>query len=344
MRAARWYARGDVRVVDVPDPGAPPAGWLRLKVLACGLCGTDVEEYTAGPVMTPLTPHPLTGRCAPLTLGHEFVGVVEEAGAGAGFAPGDTVAVDGTMSCGRCDRCRAGRYNMCAVSGQLGQQGDGGLAEYALAPASCCVAYAGIPATVAAFAEPLSVAVRAVSRGEVAPGATVAVLGGGTVGLLTARVAVLAGASRVVVVEPHPHRRELATRFGADAVAPDGAADAVGAGMDVVFEAAGVPAVASTAVRLTARAGTTVLLSVFDADVAVPMMDLLLGEKRLVASLSHLRDTDFPRAVELLCSGAVDPTPLVSDRIGLADVVPRGLDALVADPARHLKILVEPWE
>lgn len=340
MKAARWYARGDVRVVDVPDPGAPPPGWLRLKVLACGICGTDVEEYTAGPVLTPVTPHPLTGRCAPLTLGHEFVGVVDAVGPDTPYAAGDTVAVDGTMSCGTCDWCRAGRYNMCAVSGQLGQQGDGGLAEYALAPASCCVAYAGIPATTAAFAEPLSVAVRAVSRGEVAPGATVAVVGGGTVGLLTARVAVLAGASRVVVVEPHPHRRGLAAHFGAEGVAPDDAP----AGMDVVFEAAGVPAVASAAVRMTGRAGTTVLLSVFDDDVAVPMLDLLLGEKRLVASLSHLRDADFPRAVELLCSGDVDPRPLISDRVPLSEVVPRGLDALVADPARHLKILVEPWE
>ncbi|MGA8115377.1 MAG: alcohol dehydrogenase catalytic domain-containing protein, partial [Actinocatenispora sp.] len=183
----------------VDDPPAPSEGWVLLRVLACGLCGTDVEEYTAGPVLVPTSPHPLTGRCAPLTLGHEFVGAVAAVGAGVTLTPGTTVAVDGNMWCGRCSWCLAGRQNLCPQLAQLGQQADGGLADLVLAPAYSCVPYAGIEPTVAVFAEPLSVAVRAVARGRVAPGDRVGVAGGGTIGLLTAQAARLAGAATVLV-------------------------------------------------------------------------------------------------------------------------------------------------
>src|SRR5687768_9547414 len=97
MRAARWYGRGDVRVEDLPDLGAPPAGWVRVTVEACGICGTDVEEFTAGPNVVPVEPHPLTGRCAPLTLGHEAVGVVDVVGDGVDLEPGTRVAVEGNL-------------------------------------------------------------------------------------------------------------------------------------------------------------------------------------------------------------------------------------------------------
>ncbi|MGA8114137.1 MAG: zinc-binding dehydrogenase, partial [Actinocatenispora sp.] len=136
--------------------------------------------------------------------------------------------------------------------------------------------------------------------------------------------------------------------FGADlaldpAQAPeafDAATD--GHGLDVVIDAAGLPAVSAAAVRWTRRGGRTVLLGVFDADVPVGMLDLLTGEKEIIACLSHSHDGDFPRAVALLESGAVDPRPLLSDRIGLDETVERGFDALVAAPDRHLKVVVLP--
>ncbi len=348
MKAARWYGRRDVRVNEIDEPGEPPTGWVRLRVQACGLCGTDVEEFTSGPVFAPRTPHPLTGQCAPLTLGHEFVGVVDMVGRQVDLAVGTSVAVDGNMWCGRCSWCLSGRPTLCPQLAQLGLQADGGLAELVLAPAYSCVPYAGIEPTVAVFAEPLSVAVRAVARGRVGSGDRVGVVGGGTIGLLIAQVARSAGAATVLVVEPHADRRELATRFGADrALDPQHASEAIdeltaGHGLDVVFDAAGIPAVSSTAVRWTRRGGRTVLLSVFDADVPVPMLDVLRGEKEIIASLSHSHDGDFPEAVRLLESGAVDPRPLISDRIALTDVVTRGFATLVAEPDRHLKVLVLP--
>ena len=99
MLAARWCAREDVRVEEIADPGDPPAGWVRVKIEACGICGTDMEEYRAGPVLVPTEPHPLTGRCAPLTLGHEAVGIVE-VGSGS-LEAGTRVAIETNLFCGQ---------------------------------------------------------------------------------------------------------------------------------------------------------------------------------------------------------------------------------------------------
>src|SRR5580700_8440291 len=92
MLAARWHARGDVRVDDIPEPRLSQLGWVRLAIQACGICGTDLEEYRAGPVFMPLVPHPLSGGCVPITLGHEAVGVVLETSPGVALSPGTSVA------------------------------------------------------------------------------------------------------------------------------------------------------------------------------------------------------------------------------------------------------------
>ena len=77
MKAAVWYAQKDVRVVEVPEPPKPPKDWVKIKVEWCGICGSDLHEYIAGPIFIPVgTPHPLTGGTAPITLGHEFSGTI----------------------------------------------------------------------------------------------------------------------------------------------------------------------------------------------------------------------------------------------------------------------------
>ena len=350
MLAARWHARHDVRVEDIDDPGDPPPGWLRLRVLACGICGTDVEEYDAGPTVIPVEePNALTGRKAPLTLGHESVGVVESVGAGVQIDVGTPVAVEGTIACGRCPWCATGDVNLCADVAWLGLRGDGGLAEQMLAPATSCVPFDdAVRADRMALAEPLSVAVRAASRGELRPGMTVGVVGCGTVGLLLVQLARQLGASTVVAVEPHDNRRDVARAVGADAAtAPDDAREAVAdlthVGLDVVFEVTGNVAGVSDTVALTRRGGTAVVLGIFPpAPVPLNLTDIVLGEKRLVASLSHTMSSDFPRAVQLLADGTIDADPIITDRIALTDVVDLGLQELLRRPQDHLKILVNP--
>jgi (R,R)-butanediol dehydrogenase/meso-butanediol dehydrogenase/diacetyl reductase len=349
MLAVRWWGRDDVRVEDIDDPGDPPAGWLRLRVEACGICGTDLEEYTSGPVIIPTQPHPLTHRCAPLTLGHEAVGVVESGGEGTTLQPGTRVAVESNLFCGTCWSCRRGDYQLCKKLASLGLMGDGGLAEHMLAPEYMCIPFsAHVSADHASLAEPLSVAVRAVRRAGISLGSTVAVLGAGTVGLLTLQAARLAGARTIVSVERLPERRALALQLGADiAVPPEDAAEAVldatgGIGPDVAIEVAGNAAAAAFAVRLVRPGGRAVLLGVFDDIVPIDMVDFLMHEKTVLASLSHVYDQDFTNAVALIDRGAVQLEPLITDRIALVDVVEKGFKALVSEPGEHLKIVVRP--
>lgn len=349
MRAARLWGRGDLRVEEVADPGSPPGGWVSVRIEACGICGTDVEEFTAGPNIVPTEPHPLTGRHVPLILGHEAVGVIEEVGAGVSLAPGTRVAVEANLFCGQCWWCRRHEYQLCPQLASLGLMADGGLAERMLAPSYMCIPFADhVPAEAAALAEPLSVVVRAVRRADLCLGSTVGIVGAGTIGLLAVQTARIVGARRVLVVERLEQRRRLALELGADAaVTPEEAAEAGleltdGVGLDVTLEAAGNPAAAVSAVRLARRGGRAVLLGVFDAPVPVDMMDLLMGEKEIMASLSHVYDTDFATAVSLIERGQIRTAPLVSDRIPLEDVVEKGFKALVTEPDEHLKVIVTP--
>jgi threonine dehydrogenase-like Zn-dependent dehydrogenase len=130
MKAARFHAREDVRIDDIPEP-EPTDGTVKIKVDWCGICGTDLHECLEGPIFTPVTgsPHPLTGEVAPVQLGHEFAGHITEVGSGVtGFSEGDAVAVEPTLFCGRCAECRAG------LTGLVDRAERRGLAERAPVP------------------------------------------------------------------------------------------------------------------------------------------------------------------------------------------------------------------
>jgi (R,R)-butanediol dehydrogenase / meso-butanediol dehydrogenase / diacetyl reductase len=345
MLAVRWHARGDVRVEAVPSPAPPGPGDVQLQVSWCGICRTDLEEWISGPVFIPVAvPHPVTGRRAPLVLGHEFAGVVAAVGDGVtGLRTGQRVAVDTIVSCGSCRWCRHGEVTRCPALGALGLHGDGGLAQLCNAPARMCLP---VPDTVAddeaALAEPLAVAVRALRRGGLGPGERVAVVGAGAVGLMAVQAAAAFGADRVAVIEPLPARRALAARLGADRVVPPGDAAALEA--DVAVECAGSPGAVQTALQALRSGGRAVLLSIVTDAAPIAPMDLVRGEKSLVGSLSHVWDEDFRVALRLLGRGTVQAAPLITDRIPLGAAVSGGLALLRDEPEKHLKILVHPGD
>jgi (R,R)-butanediol dehydrogenase/meso-butanediol dehydrogenase/diacetyl reductase len=345
MRAVRWHARGDVRVEEVPPPPPPGPGDVQLQVSWCGICGTDLEEWLSGPVFIPVAvPHPVTGRRAPLVLGHEFAGVVVAVGAGVtGLWPGQRVAADTIVSCGSCRWCWHGEVTRCPGLGALGLHGDGGLAQLCNAPARMCLPVPDAVADdAAALAEPLAVAVRALRRGGLQPGERVAVVGAGAVGLMAAQAAAAFGAQDVAVIEPLPARRALATRLGADRVVPPG--DAATLEADVAVECAGRPGAVQTAVQALRSGGRAVLLGIVTDAVAITPMDLVRGEKSVIGSLSHVWNEDFRVALQLLGRGAVHAAPLITDRIPLGAAVSGGLALLRDEPEKHLKILVHPGE
>jgi (R,R)-butanediol dehydrogenase / meso-butanediol dehydrogenase / diacetyl reductase len=166
MKAARWHGRRDVRVEDVPVP-TPGRGEILLRVNLCGICGTELEEYRHGPLVIPTARlHPLTGHRAPLTMGHEFFGVVEGLGPGVdGLREGDRVVPDIVLFCDACVFRRRHQYALCEKWAAIGLHCDGGLAEYVTVPAFACVRLPGsLSDAEAALVEPTEVAVRAVNK------------------------------------------------------------------------------------------------------------------------------------------------------------------------------------
>jgi len=352
VKAARWHGRGDVRVEDVPKP-RPGPGELLLRISWCGICGTDIEEYTSGPAIIPTdTPNRLTGRTAPLILGHEFVGRVAALGAGIGdFRVGERVAPEVVLFCGSCFFCRRHEYALCVNWAALGLMADGGLADYAVVPAATSVRLPDrLSDEEGALVEPTEVAVRAVRKSELRLGETVAVIGGGTIGQLVAQVARAAGASAVYVVEPRAVRRQLALDLGAAEVwdpADSNWSDSLrdrcqGVGPDVVFECAGARDTADLAVHAARKGGRIVLVGIRGERVLLSTLEVVVGEKHIVGSVQHHYDDDLPHAVRLLAEGHVQARPLISARVGLERVVEDGLCALIEAPDQYIKIIVGP--
>jgi (R,R)-butanediol dehydrogenase/meso-butanediol dehydrogenase/diacetyl reductase len=343
--ALRWHARGDVRLEQVDPPRPPAPGEVQLRIAWCGICGTDVEEWKEGPFLIPeFEPHPLTGRRAPITLGHELAGTVVAVGPGVTrFGVGDLVAVDGLMYCGRCRECRRHRVNLCEQQAQVGFSRDGGLQELTNVPAAACLRMpVGAAPEAGAVAETLSVGVRSLRQGRLQPGERVAIYGGGAVGLLALQAARAAGAGHITLVEPLANRRAMAVDLGADeAVAPFESDGAASIAADVVLECSGRPAAIEAAIASARSSGRVVLIGITSARVPLPVWDLVVGEKTLVGSLSHVWDEDFAAALDLLASGQVVYEPLLT-RIRLPDALELGLRALAERPAEHIKILVGP--
>jgi len=345
MRAARWHARGDVRVDDVPRPVPTPEEAL-LRVLWCGICGTDLEELREGPISIPLTPHPTRGTSAPIVLGHEVVAIVEEAAAdGSGPPAGTTVVPDVVVGCGRCWWCRRHEEGLCANLAVRGQTEDGGLAEFMVATAASLLTVpAGVDADAAALVEPASVAVRALRKVPQVAGARLLVIGAGTIGQLVVRVALALGASSVVVVDPRADRRALAAGFGAagvDSTAKLGPLlpEDTG-GFDAVVESSGAPGGVESALHAVRRGGTVVALGIRPGTEALTVTELVLGERRVVGSAAHLWDEDSRLALDLIATGRLPVADLVTHRVPLDRVVLDGFGAL-ASGTGALKVLVD---
>ncbi|MGY6498869.1 MAG: zinc-dependent alcohol dehydrogenase [Microcella sp.] len=338
MLALRWHSRGDIRIDDVPRPPSPGPGDVQLRVLWCGLCGTDVEEYVRGPVFIP-------ADAAPIVLGHELSGEVVAVGEGVdGLRIGDVVGMDGLSGCQVCRFCVTGRVNLCDELSAVGLMRDGGLAEYVNVGAATCVPIApGLPLEAGALAETLAVGVRAARQGGVAPGHTVAVVGGGAVGLLAAQAVRAMGASRVILIEPRADRRDVAHALGIDVVIAPDELETVADHIAIAIECSGTSAGQRTALRSLDKGGRLVLVGVGQEPLPFSAVDLIVAEIEVVGSLSHLVEEDFATAVRFIESGLVDIQPLVSHRVSLRDARDVLL-RVVESPQDYLKVLVTPRE
>jgi (R,R)-butanediol dehydrogenase/meso-butanediol dehydrogenase/diacetyl reductase len=350
MKAAVWYGKEDIRIEEAPDP-EPGPGEVKVRIKACGICGSDLHEFTDGPFIIPRRPHPLTGRAGgPMILGHEFSGEVAALGEGASrFRAGDRVVANPLIYCGQCHYCMRGQYIMCTKLGTFGLAADGAFAEFAVFPERTLLKLQdSVTDDMGAFVEPLAVALHAVNRSGLRPGDTAAVIGAGPIGLLVTCAALAVGARQVFVVEPMKARRELAARLGAAAVFETGGEDAGkamgaltdGLRADVAFDCVGIQASFDTAVATTGRRAAICVVGLALKPVSVPFIRLWGHEKTVTFSSGY--ENEFPAAIALLADGRVRVEELISARIPLEDLVPKGIRALMEHPDRYVKILVYP--
>ncbi|HWG85070.1 MAG TPA: zinc-binding dehydrogenase, partial [Deinococcales bacterium] len=261
-----------------------------------------------------------TGRRKPgIVMGHETAGEVTQVGqAVTGIAPGDRVAVNPLINCGRCEACLSGRPNLCEERLGIGWSVDGAYAEFVKAPAKNLLPLpAALPFEEAALAEPLAVALRAASLTPFHLGETAVVIGAGPIGLLTVLALKLEGAGRVIVCDLSPRRLALSARLGADHTVDSSQADPVqavldltgGRGAHAAIEAVGLPATADQSIVMVRNGGQVTWVGNSAPRVEIPMQSVVTREVTVRGSYGFAGE--FERAVALLGSGKVDVAPLI---------------------------------
>jgi L-iditol 2-dehydrogenase len=314
----RDFGRLEIERVPVPRP-AP--GEALCRVLACGICGTDLKLVHGG--FRGVWPPSL-----PFIIGHEWSGVVAALGPAterSGLSVGDRVVAENHAGCGACRLCRSGRYNLCERVREpgfrlYGHTAPGALAEYAVRPTRLLHR---LPDTIgdleAALVNQGALTVHAARRARLGPGATVAVFGPGLLGLLMVQVARASGATRVLTVG-RGSRLRLAAELGSDALVDYQLQDPVaalreataGRGVDCVFECSGNPATVPQALASVRRGGTVALLGLSGgAKVELEVDRLPLDELDLLGIRSS--PNAYPAMIDLLASGAVSVKPLTAD-------------------------------
>jgi L-iditol 2-dehydrogenase len=323
MRASRLHAIRDLRLEELPRP-VPGPGEVLLKVAAVGVCGSDVHYYLEGRIGDQVVE-------APIILGHEFSAWVAELGEGVeGLASGQLVTVDPAISCGECESCQHGHPNLCPDVLFCGTPPVNGVfSEYTVMPAENCFPLPeGFGAVEGAMLEPLGIAIHTVDLAHLKAGQTIAVLGAGPIGLLTAAVAKANGASAIYMTEPQAHRRQFALDYVADAALNPDEADVVadimrlthGRGVDVAFEAAGAAETPDQAATVT-RPGGKVVVAGIPADDTMTMTAGTVRRKGLTIKLVRRMKHTYPRAIRLVQTGAVDMKRLATHLLPLERIV-----------------------
>jgi NADPH2:quinone reductase len=292
----------------VPDP-EPRPGEVVVKVESCGICGTDLH-ILAGEF--PPTPYPIIP-------GHEFSGTVVVRGPDIkpDLPVGTRVAVDPSLYCGYCRRCRAGRDNLCENWAAIGDTVNGAFAEYVAVPAVNAYPLPDhLDAQHGAMVEPLACAVHGLRRLGPVLGDPAVVIGAGTMGLLLLQVLLQAGAGPVAVVDRVGERLEVARKLGASQAVTDAAA-LDRERFEIAVDATGVPEAIEAAIDLLDRGGRMLVFGVSPAEAAIRVSPFRVynDEITLTGSMAILRS--FGPAVGLLASGAVDPRPLLSEPLPL---------------------------
>ena len=345
MKALVLSAYEKLEISDIPAPVAGPLEVL-VRVEACGICGSDVHGYdgTSG------------RRIPPIVMGHEAAGIIAAIGEDVKkFAPGDRVTFDSTVYCGHCDYCLRGEVNLCDNRQVVGvscgdYRREGAFAEYVLVPEH--IVYK-LPESLsfaqAAMLEAVSVALHAVRVAEMKPTDHVLVIGAGMIGLLTLQAAKAAGCATAMIADVDATRLALAKEVGADILLHASGAELQTAilehtanrGVDVVFEAVGRNETVASAVDAVRKGGTVVLIGNITPEVKLPLQKVVSRELRLQGTAASAGE--YPQAMELMTSGRIDVTKLITAVAPLADG-PQWFARLHAREPNLMKVVLTPNE
>ncbi|MFW6124569.1 MAG: zinc-dependent alcohol dehydrogenase [Pirellulales bacterium] len=323
MKAAYLTGPRQIELLDEPAPRPTRAGEVLLRVDCVGVCGSDVHYWADGGIGSARVAYPQS-------LGHECAGTVVELGPGVErLRPGDRVAVDPAISCGRCDQCRAGRPNTCRELRFMGYPGEapGAAAEFRTMPADNCLRIPdGMSMETAALVEPLSVAVYAVRLAGVYGPGRVAVLGSGPIGLGVLLCAKLQAPCRVAATDLIDQRLAVAERLGADWTGNPSRQDCVAGlrqlapeGLDFVFECSGDPACLGQAAEMLMPGGA--LLQVGIPGVSRVEIDPHLFRRKELRWVNVRRQKGcIAPAIRMIDEGFLDPAPLLTHRFPLGRI------------------------
>jgi len=322
-----------VESAEVPAPGS---GEVLIHTLVAGVCGSDLHAAHGRHPFVPL----------PYLPGHEVVGIIETVGPGVqAWRPGQRVTLEPDLPCWTCKMCSSGRENLCENLQFFGcGYPQGGMADYFTIRADRLHAVPDLLADhAAALIEPLSTPVHAVRLAGDVAGRAVAVLGGGTIGLLTLAVLRAHGAGKVVTTDPNPAKRARAAALGADATIDAGTPDVagqvrqvLGGSADFVFDCVAIQSSVEQAIAMADKGGTVVIVGVPAREVMVPLPIVQDHQIRIQGSATYLPE-DFSESVDLLRRGAIR----ASDFVTATRPLPQVAEAFeLAASGNHVKVLV----
>ncbi len=354
MKAIRYYSKKDIRVEDVRAPEGPLGDDMVLvEPLVCGICGTDIHEYIAGPIVTPATPHVYSGATLPQILGHEFSARVIEVGKNVTHVvSGSRVSIQPLISPRDDYYGRRGLFHLSEKMACVGLSWDwGGMGERAVVNGYNVFP---VPDTVsdvqAAMIEPAAVAVYGVDRGGVTSGSSVLVSGVGPIGALVLLATRAAGATKIFVSELNPNRRELAKALVPEAIVFDPRETDTdqlfrdhteeGVGLDVALECVGAEASLNLCAKAVRRQGTVVQVGLHVRPASIDAMLWALKDITVEATWCYPVQI-WPRIAQMIGAGIFPVEKIVTAQIAPEQVVEKGFEALLDPAGTHLKILVD---
>jgi L-iditol 2-dehydrogenase len=342
MKALLLSKYRHLEMADLPAP-VPTEDDVLIHVAACGICGSDVHGYDGS-----------SGRrIPPIVMGHEAAGIVASVGANVtNVSEGDRVTFDSTIFCGTCDFCRRGEINLCDRRQVLGvscsdYRQHGAFAEYVVVPSR--IVYR-LPAQMsfaeAAMLEAVAVALHAVSLSEVSSGSTALVVGAGMIGLLIAQALRVAGSARILVADIDDSRLKLAEELGASEVLRADEPNVLtrilqlsNAGVDLAVEAVGRNETVRLAIDSVRKGGHVTLVGNISPEITLPLQKIVTRQIRLQGSCASAGE--YPQAIELMCSGAINVKPLISAVAPLHDG-PQWFERLYAREPNLMKVILTP--